>query len=208
MTEGIYTQDIHLLEQLIDTIRHSGQSMAEIDGHVGNYIRAVNDALERQLDFLRDKLNEAQNRLQAAEQALSSCEASQVFVPELGGYVPSCTCEEEEVSAARNEVNDWQRKYEAGQRIVAESQRETDDYNGVSGGHNLICNMANSQMPKAVEYLSDIIGKAKAIIEAPIVSEVPEGSSMVTGNMVAASQTSANDKRFDAFRENMRREIN
>ena len=202
--EGIEIQDIHLQEHLVETIRHSGQTMTEIDGRVGNYLTAVEDALERQLDFLRDKLDEAQEKLQAAEQALSACEASQIIDPATGMIVPTCASEEAEVSAARNEEAECQRKYVEGQRIVAECQSEINDY--MAGGHQLICNMSGNQMPKAVEHLSDIIGKAKAIMDTRVVTELPEINIAMNSHSDAANQTPANDDRFDVFRESMRKE--
>ena len=159
---GIYIREISLLEQLNDMIEHSGKSMAEIDTNVGNYINAVYDALERQLDFLRGKLEEAQQRLSDAENALSSCEASQVFVPEMGGYVPSCISEEMAVTSAREEVAEWQHKYDEGNHIVEECQREISEYE--LGGHALIEKMANDQTPRATEQLRDGIAKIEDVL--------------------------------------------
>ncbi len=170
-SEGMHIQDVDTAERLIDTLRLTGKTMAEIDSRVSNYLRAVEDALERQLDFLRDRLDEAQEKLREAEQALSSCESSQVFVPELGEYVPSCSCEEAEVSAARDEVAEWERKYEEGQAIVADCRRETEEYNGYMGGHQLIQNMSDNQTAAAIEELSSkLIAKAQAILGTNVVT--------------------------------------
>ena len=64
MTEkGAYIRDMQLLDKLNQEIKQTGEKMANIDSNVRDYLCRVKDALERQLDFLREKLEEAEARL-------------------------------------------------------------------------------------------------------------------------------------------------
>ena len=179
---GAYIRDVHLLEELDEQIRSSGEAMASIDLNVCAHLNNVRDSLERQLDTIREKLQEAEQKLSEAENALSSCKASQVLDPETGTFVPSCDCEENAVESARAEVEKWRTKYERGQKILEECQREIGEYNGPSGGHSLIQTMSKDQTPKISQLLRDYIEKLQNILNSDMVvstkvvgDTVPEG---------------------------------
>lgn len=157
--KGAYISDVSLLEQFNKLIEQSGETMANIEQNVSSYLGSVKEELERQLDFLREKAEEAQQRLSQAEQAASSCHASQVFVPESGEYVPTCNREDSEVTSAQEEVEECQRKYQEGQRVVSECEREIEDYKGQGGGKSLIEHMAHNQTPRAIEQMCNCIDK-------------------------------------------------
>jgi len=200
--QGTYIRDVQTLEQLSQQIEHSGKMMANIDSGVCNYLYSVKDALDRQLDFIRERLDDAENRLSEAEGALSSCEASQVLVPELGEYVPSCLEEEQAVAVARDEVADWQHKYEEAQHIVRECQSDIDDYHSPSGGHGLIENMVHDQTPKATRLLDDCIGKAQDILASDVEVESIQSVPFLSYNPV--SEDAHKDNSYEAFRNSLR----
>lgn len=200
---GAHISNVSLLEDLNNEIEQSGKKMADIERGVSNYLDSVTADLDRQLDFLREKLEEAQQRLSQAEQAASSCHSSQIFVPELGGYVPTCISEEMAVVAAQEEVAEWQHKYQEGQRIVNECQQEIADYNGVGGGRELIMNMANNQTPKAIERLRDCINKLEDIYASNVVDDRNDYGVGVDVKIDKPSQAAGSDKRLDAFRNSV-----
>ena len=181
---GAYIRDIHLLERLDEQIGSSGEAMAGIDHNVCTYLNNVRDTLERQLDAIREKLQEAEQKLSEAENALSSCKATQVLDPETGTFVPTCDCEESAVESARAEVEKWRTKYERGQQILDECQREIGEYNGPDGGHGLIQTMSKDQTPKVSQLLRDYIEKLQDILNSDMVvcskvadDTVPDGRS-------------------------------
>lgn len=201
--KGAYISDVKLLEDLSQTMRESTNAMADIHENISSYINRVNNALDRQLDFLREKLEEAEARLSQAESALSSCQASQVFIPEIGGYVPTCISEEVDVASAREEVMEWQHKYSEGQRIVGECQNEISEFDSSSGGRGLIEKM-NSQAFDTMDCLSECVSKLRDIL-ATDVQVRKTNSEELTGVMPTQQQSSqiSKDKRFDLFRNNI-----
>ena len=163
MSEGAYIRDIHSLEELNNMICFTGESMANIEENVSNYLNGVKEVLDQQLEMIREKLEEAKEWLSEAQDALSSCEASQSYDEETGEYCPSCSSEEREVERAQREVEEWQKKYDEGKKIVDECQGELDDYYypgsplSPPGGHHLIRIMSERQTPKATQQLQDYI---------------------------------------------------
>ena len=163
--QGAYISDVHLLEQLNDQIKNSGEAMANINQNVISHLNGVRDNLERQLDYIQTRLSEAEANLSSAESALNACYASQMC-NEFGELTPSCSWEESAVDTARSEVEIWRSKYNQGQQIVGECQREISDYQ--SGGNALIQTMSNQQTPKANQILRDCIGKLEDILHSDV----------------------------------------
>ena len=163
--QGAYISDVHLLEQLNDQIKYSGETMANINQDVMSHINKVKNDLERQLDYIRTRLSEAEANLSSAESALNACYASQMC-NEFGEITPSCSWEESAVSQAQSEVDIWRGKYERGQQIVVECQQEISDY--TAGGNTLIQTMSNQQTPKANQILRDCIGKLEDILHSDV----------------------------------------
>ena len=181
---GASVSDVHLLVKLNKIIVSSGEAMASIDQNVCAHLNNVRDNLEKQLDTIREKLQEVEQKLSEAENALSSCKASQVLDPETGTFVPSCDCEESAVESARAEVERWRTKYERGQQILEECQREVGEYNSPGGGHGIIQTMSKDQTPKVSRLLRDYVEKLQVILNSDMVvgskvvgDTVPEGQS-------------------------------
>ena len=203
--QGAHIRDIHSLEELDEIIKQSGEKMANIEQEVSEYLNSVKEDLERQLDFLREKMEEAEARASKAESALSSCHASQIFVPEMGGYVPSCISEEAEATSTREEANEWRSKYQEGQRIVEECQQEISDYNSSDGGHGLILNMANNQTSKASESLRLCINKLQDIIATDFHGLQSNLDVTFDESPKVPSKSQSADSRFDVFRNSIQK---
>lgn len=204
---GAYIRDVHLLEQLNDQIKHSGEVMANIDQNVIAHISEVKNTLEEQLNYIQQRLDEAQARLSEAESACNACHATQVFVPELG-VVPSCAMQEMAVDSARMEVEKWRTRYERGQQILGECQREIADY--TSGGHTLIRTMYEQQTPKASQLLSDCSSKLQDILNSDVgVTLEGESAAKVgaiavgAGALAAGSAISGKFSKFNMGGENL-----
>jgi hypothetical protein len=170
--QGAYIRDVHLLEQLKERIGHSGEVMSNIDANVSSYFNGVRDTLEGQLDSIRMRLEEAEARLNSAENALTVCYASQVC-NEFGELSPSCSMEEIDVESARSEVEKWRMRYEQGQQILGECQQEITGY--ASGGHALILNMCNQQTPRVCQLLRECIDKLQDILGFDVVHTTNAG---------------------------------
>ncbi len=180
--QGAYIRDVHSLEQLKERIGHSGEAMSNIDANVSSYFNGVRDTLEGQLDIIQTRLAEAEANLSSAENALSVCQASQAMIEAMGEPGPSCMAEECAVETARVEVEKWRMRYEQGQQILGECQREISDYS--SGGHALILNMSNQQTPRACQLLRDCIDKLQDILGSDVVNCTNAGIASTTKEQV------------------------
>lgn len=207
--EGVFIRDVHSLEELNNIIAFTGESMANIEENVSNYIDGVQEVLEKQLEVIGKKLDEAKEWLSEAEEALSSCEASQEYDEESGELRPSCSWEQHAVDAAQEEVNEWQRKYDEGRRIVGECKGEIDDYNDSGGlitppgGHYLILNMCERQTPMATEQLQEYIGEVYEYKEQDVGGDPEAVTEMANPAAREEDQPMTEDERFDAFKKNV-----
>lgn len=191
--QGAHISDVDLLVKLDQRIGASGQAMANIDQSVISHLNNVRDTLERQLDVIREKLQDAEQRLSEAESACQACHASQ-FCDEFGMVVPSCASEENAVEVARMEVEKWRSKYEQGQQILGECQREVSDYN--AGGHALVENMCEQQT-KAQKILQIHISNLQDILKTDV-GGGSSGGTIGTGAAVGAVGTAIASK-FGVF---------
>ncbi|MBQ7280653.1 MAG: hypothetical protein IJR13_08035 [Bacteroidales bacterium] len=169
---GAYISDVHLLEELNNVIVSSSESMSNIDANVGSYINGVKESLCRQLDFIQTKLTEAENALSDAETNLNMCQSAQALASAMGTVGPSCAMEECAVQTARAEVEKWRMRYEQGQQIVGECEREIAEYNGPAGGHALIRTLCEQQTPDASRYLNVCIERLNDILATDMGSNV------------------------------------
>lgn len=204
---GAYISDVHLLEDLDKRIGSSGEAMSQIDANVCNYLNEVRDNLQRQLDFIHDRLNDAQQRLSQAESALSACQASQSAASAMGMMCPSCVMEEQEVEMARMKVEEWRMRYEQGQQIVGDCEREIAEYNGSDGGHSLIRKMCDQQTPKASQLLHGCIDRLQDILGTNVGSGGKEVETLFSDSgqqSVGEVKSSSSDRRFDAFRRSVK----
>lgn len=158
----IYIIDDQSLYDLNNELEYAADSLLKVEESVESYFGGVKEALEKQLELLRERLEEAEKELEAAEADLSSCEASQTRDDD-GNYTHSCASEERAVQAARREVEECRRKYEAGKEIVNNCQSEWDTYHkpysflSPAGGHDFIDHAANKHTDEATETLKKVI---------------------------------------------------
>lgn len=168
--KGVYIRNVQLLEQLNDQIIYSGKEMANIDAGVCNYLNSVKNDLDDHLRIIQDKLNAAEERLRSAEEALQACQATEIVTDivasMVGVPVNPCMTQECAVEAARIEVEKWRMRYTQGQQIVGECQQEIAGY--IVGGHALIINMCELQVPTASSKLHDCISKIEAILSTNV----------------------------------------
>lgn len=203
--QGAHIRDIHSLEELDEVIKQTGEKMANIEQEVSNYLYSVKEDLDEQLDFLREKMEEAEAKWEEAKAALSQCHASQVYVPEMGGYVPTCISEEVEERSAREEAKKWREKFQKGQQIVRDCQQEISNYNSSDGGHGLIMNMVNNQTPKASENLRNCINKLQDILATDFHSLQSNLDVTFNGGAYTSPKSQFGDGRLDAFRNNIQK---
>lgn len=123
----IFVRDPASLEELNNTMEYVADSMLKIEESVDSYLEGVKAVVEQQRDAIKEKLEEAEERLSEAEEDLSSCEASQTE-DEDGNITPSCNYERQAVREAREEVEEWRKKFEAACNIVDEVNHEIEEY--------------------------------------------------------------------------------
>jgi cell division septum initiation protein DivIVA len=184
---GVFIRDVLLLEKLDERIVASGKAMANIEQNVCQYLNDVRKELERQLDVIHQKFQEAEQKLNDAENALSSCRSSQILDPTTGAFVPSCDWAEDAVESAQSAVEKWRTRYEQGQKILEECQREIGEHNGQGGGHSLILTMSEQQTLNVSQLLRGCTDKLQDVLN----------SNMVVSDSIAAD---AVPKESDSFR--------
>lgn len=160
-----YIRDIGSLHQMSDTINYCADSMLKLLAAVDAYFNNVLNSLKEALEVIKKRLDEAKERLEAAEAALSRCEASKHYDEEEGEWVPSCDYEAARVSQCREEVAQWQKKYDQGKQIVSETESAVSDYHHKSGfvtapgGEDLIHYLATQTCQKGIERMGKISAK-------------------------------------------------
>jgi len=166
---GVFIRDVLWLEKLDERIGASGKALANIEQNVCQYLNDVREELERQLDILHQKFQEAEQKLNEAENALSSCLSSQILDPTTGTFVPSCDWAEDAVDSAQSAVEKWRTRYERGQQILEECQREIGEYNGQGGGHSFILTMSEQQTLKVSQLLRGCMDKLQDVLNSSMV---------------------------------------
>lgn len=194
---GAYISDLNLLEELDCRIGRSSEEMRDIDANVVSYLGSVRENLQRGMDIIRGRLNEAQQRLSRAEAALSACQASQSSAMAMGMMCPTCIVEEQEVEMARMEVEKWRMRESHGQQIVGDCEREIGEYNGSGGGHGLILTMCEEQTPKARELLRGCIDKLQDVLGSNM--GVSAGSGNAVAGVAGLAVASATNDMFRKF---------
>lgn len=166
---GVFIRDVLLLEKLDERIGASGKAMANIEQNVCQYLNDVRKELERQLDIIHQKFQDAEQKLNDAESALNSCLSSQILDPTTGTFVPSCNWAEDAVESARSSVEKWKTRYKQGQEILEECQHEIGEYNGQGGGHSFILTMSEQQTLKVSQLLRGCMDKLQDVLNSHVV---------------------------------------
>lgn len=194
---GTHISDVNLLEDLINEFNNTSDSMLTIDSNVCNHLNNVLDELQNKLNFIQSRLSQAETALSQAESAMNACHASQAAAAAAGIMGPSCTMEENAVQEARAEVAKWRERAEIGQQIVAQCQQEINDYH--SGGQQLIQNMCGGQTSSATQQLRECIEKLHDILAVDMNCKLNPAMQNHVENL--SDKSSANDSRFDTFRD-------
>ncbi len=152
---------------------------------VSNYLNGVKDTLQQQVEMLRAQWEEAQERLSAAENALSACEASQKWDEEDGEYHPSCRSEEARVERARRYEQECREKLKQGERIVRDVQSEIEKYKAPGGpiippgAEKYLEYLAKDHTQKAIDALNKVIEVVEEYLRFGVTMDRP-GAGQVT----------------------------
>jgi len=190
----VFVRDPSSLAELNNTTEYVADSLLKIEESVDSYLEGVKTVLEEQRDAIKEKLDEAEEKLSEAEDDLSSCEASQTE-DEDGNYTPSCNWERRAVESARRGVEEWQEKYDAACRIVAEVDYEIENYRDMGGalhppgGKYFIQYLAGEHTDKATESLRGCIDIITEYHEASV-----NESDRVTGEILENPNKTDDDK--------------
>ena len=160
--QGAYT-----LYDLKSRLDHGGDTMLKVLEGVNNYFEGVKDVLRQQVELLENQWREAQEQLSRAEEAYSSCLASQRYDEEDGEYHPSCYSEQCDVDRARRYEEECRERYEHGRRIQGEVDSEIEKYKapwGIlvpPGAEKFLEHLAKEHTHSAIEKLDKIIEKVE-----------------------------------------------
>lgn len=160
----IYILDVERIKRLGQVVDDTGQTMADIDWRVVQYLGRVRESLEQKLAYIQRKLNEAEALLSEAERAESLCHSKQHRNSE-GELVPSCSLEEYNANQAHKIVQKWREKYNKAQQIYNDCRYEIDSF--LIGGHRFIDEMCNRQTPEISQLINTIYTKMNDILKSP-----------------------------------------
>lgn len=199
------TAHIGSIQDLVDfkrDITSFGNTLQDISDQVDRYFTHLLESFRTTISFLEGKLQEAQARLDEAneklyraQQAYENCTRRQRWVKDEDGHSylsPSCALEAGRVDhyssivRQREGVRDeWKRKVTEAQRIYSQCEAEIDKYNCMGGmlvppgGRGFITYMATTLPEKSVSGLDLVLDKAKDILSLPM-SIMSERSSAPT----------------------------
>ena len=158
--------DYKSLVRLKDALGVCGDSLLNLLHEVDNYLQRMLRQFEEQRDCLKERLEEAKDRLQKAEEAYSNCLNSQREVEDEDGHTyitPSCDWQRGSVETARKLVDECQRKVDAAERIISDCKYELEKYKqryavlGPNGGEYLIEYLADRRTNEAINKLEEIL---------------------------------------------------
>ena len=160
----VYIRDYKDLIHLRDVMDYCGDSFLKVLDEVDAYLRSCMQAFERQRDMLKMQLDRAQEEMNMAKQALSSCESSQRWDEEDKCYRPSCRSEKSHVESACRHRDECERKYNEACRIVSDCSYQIDQYKKWGGL------LSPPGGEKTLEYLAkghttEGVGKMNAILD-------------------------------------------
>lgn len=116
----IIIHDHDSIIQLNEVLDYCGDSFLKVLKDVDVYLKDVLSSLDHHCNIIKEKYQQAERELKAAENALSDCEHSQTWDDESGCYCPSCDCERNNVRAGKEKYYDCKKKYEQACNIVSE----------------------------------------------------------------------------------------
>lgn len=167
--EGVFIRDVNSLVSLSQRMETSSREMASIDQDVMRYLREAESELREKLDYLKTKLDEAKAKTEKAEREMNSCHAKQTTIEVAEGVsvtLPSCSEQESDYHSAKDNEQDWQRKYDAGMNVLNDCLRDISEYQ--SGGQSLVREMCDNQTPKATADLQECMVKLQDILNADV----------------------------------------
>lgn len=160
----IYILDVERIKRLGQVVDDTGQTLADIDRRVVQYLGRVRETLEQKMAYLLRKLNEAEALLSEAERAESICHSKQ-HLNSNGEIEPCCSLEERAANQAREIAQKWREKYSRAQQIYNDCRYEIDSF--LIGGHRFINEMCNRQTPEISQLINTIYTKMNDILKSP-----------------------------------------
>ena len=121
--------DKEAVEQLRATFSRNSTLINNAQGSIDNYLREMQDSMNRDLQVISKRLEEAEKKLITAEAALRCCESKQKWDDENHEYRPSCSFEASRVRGARCEYQKYKQIYDSAKRIIDECNSRISGYN-------------------------------------------------------------------------------
>lgn len=203
---NVYIRDHRSLIELNNTLGYAADSILKLLDSVKSYLEGVRDVISKQVEYLARELEIAKQKLSEAEDALRSCEASQVWDEEEHEYRPSCRSESHAVERAREAYNECQRKYDEGCRIKDECEREIGMYQhpgGITvppGGEKTLENIAIAHTKKATQKMQDILEVIEEYVKIPV-SPNSSSANLDTAELPNGEKTAEDTPLSEAERE-------
>lgn len=161
---GVYISDHRTLVDLGNALHYTGDSILRLREAVDDYFKSVERAMEDKIGEFRNKLNQAQQWLSAAQSALNSCRSRRYYDSEKERWVePNCSCEERDVRNAQREVDRIQKIIDKLESIKSDVEREFSEYRqpvGIitpGGGHGVLEWLGDSHTKAATQKMDRIL---------------------------------------------------
>lgn len=209
---GAYIADHTALPELANTLQYVGGSILNLREAVDGYFKAVEKAMEREIEDVKDKLHHAEQALSDAQPALSSCQSSRCYDDEEGRYVePDCSCEKHDVSNAEKEVKYIKDQLEKLKNIKSEVDSEFSKYRSPSGllvpggGDSVLKYLGEDHTRSATARLEEIITVVKDYLKT---SMSKQGGTMRDSEVFDDKDNELSATKKQNFREASQRVLN
>lgn len=205
-TNGAYIADHTSLVDLGNTIQYVGGSILKLREAVDGYFKAVENAMEKKIEEMRNLLEQAKRTLEAAEQALGSCLSRRYYDSEKERWVePNCSCEERDVQVAEKEVKRIEGIIKKLESIKSQIEREFYEYRRpkglvmMGGGDSVLAWLGEEHSKSATEKMDEILDKVKAYLSINvrnINSPLSDAEATGMGNDISNNSEVAKAKKF------------
>lgn len=172
--EGAYIADHTALMDLGNMLKTVGNSVLRIKEAADGYMADVERHIQRGMEVLEKRYEEAERHLQAAQHAYSSCLSSQRYDEESNSYKPSCSIEQRRVERAQKECTKIRSILDEVRRIQNDVEHElylyrcTRGFLTPPGGGPLLEELGDDLTTSGTQCLSRILDKVEEYVRFDI----------------------------------------
>ncbi|MCM1451132.1 MAG: hypothetical protein NC102_02650 [Clostridium sp.] len=205
---GAYISDHRMLVDLGNAVHYAGDSIMRLREAVDGYFRSIEYAMEQKIEEANNRLRAAEESLSIAQSALSACRESGYYDDEKEEYIePNCSCEERDVRSAEKEVSRIHSIIEKLERIKSEVGCEFNRYRqpfGIiapGGGDGILQWLGENLTKDASEKMKQILEIVEKYLRVNIGRNSPSYRSDAPNDMRPDGHGPSEEKKKDKFRQ-------